>query len=177
MKPNAFTLTELAVSTAIIAGLVAISLPVLSRSKYNARMIQCQAQLNQWGKSIRAYQNDQKDYALPTVPFIENDPLGRQRRINFTDLMASYLEMPRPHTENGNYTRTPPFWCPSQREQDGLNFDVGFSYYYVPISYNSTMRYEAFEEQELMFDARETHAKYIKNVLNYSGNVRTVRRE
>jgi prepilin-type N-terminal cleavage/methylation domain-containing protein/prepilin-type processing-associated H-X9-DG protein len=57
-----FTLIELLVVVAIIAVLIAILLPSLSRAKANAVRVKCGANLTQWGKIITMYQSENEGW-------------------------------------------------------------------------------------------------------------------
>ncbi len=57
----AFTLIELLVVIAIIAILAALLMPALGNSKAQARRVQCLSQLQQWGKALPMYANDNAD--------------------------------------------------------------------------------------------------------------------
>ena len=60
-----FTLIELLVSVAIIALLVAVLLPSLSRARQQARSVQCLSSLRQMGIAWQCYASDYNDYAMP----------------------------------------------------------------------------------------------------------------
>ncbi len=61
-KRNGFTLIELLVVVAIIAVLVAILLPALSRARESARLITCGSNLHQIGLAVQQYALDWNDY-------------------------------------------------------------------------------------------------------------------
>lgn len=61
MKKRGFTLIELLVVIAIIAILAAMLLPALGSGKAKARSAQCIGQLQQWGKALQMYANDNED--------------------------------------------------------------------------------------------------------------------
>jgi prepilin-type N-terminal cleavage/methylation domain-containing protein len=63
-----FTLIELLVVIVIIAILAALLLPVLSKAKAKARVIQCVSNLKQMETGWSMYANDFNDYMLPNAP-------------------------------------------------------------------------------------------------------------
>ena len=62
---KSFTLIELLVVVAIIAVLVSILLPALSRARFEVRVTQCLSNMNQIAVGLFAYENDYND-KLPT---------------------------------------------------------------------------------------------------------------
>ena len=62
---RAFTLVELLVVIGIIALLIAILMPALSRSRKHANMIACQSNLRQIGTFLVMYAMDNKGYVVP----------------------------------------------------------------------------------------------------------------
>jgi len=62
---KSFTLIELLVVVAIIALLISILLPTLSRAKAQARMAVCQSQLREYGKACAYYLADHNDVFPP----------------------------------------------------------------------------------------------------------------
>jgi prepilin-type N-terminal cleavage/methylation domain-containing protein len=58
INAEAFTLIELLVVISVVALLMAILLPALSRARNQARAVACQANLRQWGLSLNLYTQD-----------------------------------------------------------------------------------------------------------------------
>lgn len=69
-----FTLIELLVVVAIIAMLISILLPTLTRAKAQARMAVCKSNLREYGKACNYYLADYKDVFPPHVHYWENSP-------------------------------------------------------------------------------------------------------
>lgn len=73
LRAKAFTLVELLVVIGIIALLVAILLPALSKSREQAIRIQCASNIRQWGQAFAAYGNENKGtfpYNGPAIPIV-----------------------------------------------------------------------------------------------------------
>lgn len=64
MKKTAFTLIELLVVISIIALLIALAMPALSRARKQARAVVCQANLKQWGLHFTALAGENDGRAL-----------------------------------------------------------------------------------------------------------------
>lgn len=60
----AFSLVELLVVMGVIAALIAMLLPALSRSRIQARSVACQSNLRQWANSVLSYASE-NNCALP----------------------------------------------------------------------------------------------------------------
>jgi prepilin-type N-terminal cleavage/methylation domain-containing protein/prepilin-type processing-associated H-X9-DG protein len=84
-KRRAFTLVELLVVIGIIAILVAILLPALSRVQNQARTLQCLSNLRQIGMAMHLYTNEFK-CIIPAGYFKDNDAI-KQKEIWWTLLI------------------------------------------------------------------------------------------
>ncbi len=73
-----FTVLELLVITAIIACFILGFLPVLSRTRENARRVTCANNLKKIGRAAIAYSHDHDGYLFPTVDSL-NPPTRRIR--------------------------------------------------------------------------------------------------
>jgi len=74
--PSGFTLIELLVVVAIIALLISILLPTLSRAKAQSRMAVCKSNLREYGKACTYYLADHDDVFPPHVHHWDNTPDG-----------------------------------------------------------------------------------------------------
>src|SRR5436189_6272624 len=64
-KRSAFTLVELLVVIGIIALLIAMLFPALTRARQQAQWVQCQSNLRQIGIHLEMYANDWKGWIFP----------------------------------------------------------------------------------------------------------------
>ncbi len=114
-KRRAFTLVELLVTVGIIALLVGILLPTITRAQAKAAAAKCKAQLHDIGGSLQMYLNANRDrYPLsPTLP--SANPYG----------YPTIREALAPHSAEGGAV----FRCPSDDEVHVVEQGVSYFYY------------------------------------------------
>ncbi|MDB5297757.1 MAG: hypothetical protein JWO31_3740 [Phycisphaerales bacterium] len=111
-RPRGFTLVELLVVIGIIALLISILLPAMSRAREEAKATQCLSNLRQLGMALQSYANDNKD-KVP-VGYWSGQPWNGYALVapgykTYT-LMGLLVET--------GYTRAAPqaYYCPSQTD-------------------------------------------------------------
>lgn len=99
-KASGFTLVELLVVLSIMALLVALLLPALSKAKTSAHIIKCASNERQQGIAMAAYTTDFKGYFVnpwsveKSVSISTTNKTGRNNEVPFGVLLHDYLPAP-----------------------------------------------------------------------------------
>jgi len=72
INPAGFTLIELLVVISIIAALMALLFPALSRARRQAQAVTCQGILHQWGVAVSVAEHDSADVGFNKLPIYRN---------------------------------------------------------------------------------------------------------
>ena len=111
-RQQAFTLVELLVVIGIIALLISILLPALSKAMANGRKVKCQANMRSIGQALFAYANDNQGILPPAI--IDND--GKVSKYPDGEYWANLLVRGKyvsaPNAVNSSPSETSVFRCP-----------------------------------------------------------------
>jgi prepilin-type N-terminal cleavage/methylation domain-containing protein/prepilin-type processing-associated H-X9-DG protein len=118
-RKNGFTLVELLVVIGIIALLISILLPALSKSRKSSQNIYCQNNLKQIGIATKMYANDNKDY-YPDGYTLGGAPVrvlpGERAGPNLSSADPEVFGLPALLAERKYLTDSKIWKCPSANE-------------------------------------------------------------
>jgi prepilin-type N-terminal cleavage/methylation domain-containing protein len=122
MRERAFTLVELLVVIGIIAILIAILLPALSRARYQAQVTTCAARLHDLSAGMMLYASENRGY------FPRHDIAIATGR-NACDVGNEFFEVLEKRYRRPHQT----FFCPLAMDEQ---FDPQWAFYYSPTGFS-----------------------------------------
>ena len=120
-KRGAFTLIELLVVIGIIAVLLGLVLPALSRARENGRSVVCLSRLRELAKGWQLYADDNENVILPGRMFMI--PGGKSNRDNWYEVGNGQKYRPRWAATLGALIGVFPFNEPLTQDKDGIKAD------------------------------------------------------
>ena len=143
--PSAFTLVELLVVIGIIALLLAILLPALSKSREQAKTVQCLSNLRQIAHAAHAYAAEWKGYTVPGY----GDPATRTANgvtadaENYATVLVNGKYLPAPVLKNLSPDlpiSNSVFFCPAGvDDRIGAEFSTTVAYAHYPVDRRDTV--------------------------------------
>jgi prepilin-type N-terminal cleavage/methylation domain-containing protein/prepilin-type processing-associated H-X9-DG protein len=157
-KTNAFTLIELLVVVAIIAVLISILLPAISKARITAQTLACSNQLRSFGQVLFQYASDYSD-ALP--------PNGLYEKMDSPDVHAIYSGKVQRWTGHGLFyggNKGP------QAKTTGGVYIKDRDFYYCP--YNTKYNYNLMYSKKTVNDIWTNPGYDMYSSYDYLGNFR-----
>lgn len=121
MTRRGFTLVELLTTSAVIAVLIGLAMPVFSRTRATRERAACLVNLRSIGQATEAYRGDHAGL----LPFADRPVDLRAGWADPIRALASYLDAPTPRAG----ATASPWACPSDNSTAS---SLGWSYWYTP---------------------------------------------
>lgn len=150
---KAFSLTELLVTSAIIAVLAGIALPVMSKSRKSARTIVCKSNL----KSL-----------YYSTEMMKNDCIKPRAYEGWQEGVASYVGIPYPSLEESGYPKRKPYWCPEDKRPEFRGWSYSTVMPIIWVNGDEAVRYVENEGLPYAGDIKGYHDNY-RHVIYPSG--------
>jgi len=128
-----FTLIELLVVIAVVAVLIGLAVPALSRARESGRRVVCLSNLRSFGQAFRMYADGNKD----RLPHTLNAADVTTGLLEPFLTLSAHLDAPLPTVDAaGAVTTRPPYRCPSDTKTAPVR---GFTYRYAMLDYFQAM--------------------------------------
>ncbi len=145
-----FTLVELLVVIGIIAVLVSVLLPTLSKAREGAYRVQCMSNLRQFANINQMYLNEFKSWNIPAF-WNGNYPGGYKLANGYWATLPTFrkaLGLPTPGNTilSGYVTSDRKWYCPSALRGQATALDPTTNTSYVPLHYSYGMNVEGVDD-------------------------------
>lgn len=120
---SAFTLVELLVVITIIALLVGILLPSLSKARQSAQRTKCLVNLRSFGIAMEGYRREHKDL-IPDARVFGGPGLAGNQRKALWEILQPYIDSSEPTRVDpsdplSKFVPKDPYFCPSDKDPEG----------------------------------------------------------